>query len=187
MRTVFTTGQVAKIAKVAPRTVSKWFDSGRLKGYRIPGSQDRRIPRDKLIAFFKENGMPQGDELEAASKVNILTIGLDPALKDVVKIDDDSKLVVTHASGLFDAALSVNSANPPKVVILDSYSLSGDLIRDGLDSIRKDELFEDAVVVVVTGEDGVSQFDGADLTFQRPFDVMQLSAKLKLYTHEEAA
>ena len=42
---VFTTGQVAKICKVAPRTVSKWFDSGRLKGYRIPGSQDRRIPR----------------------------------------------------------------------------------------------------------------------------------------------
>ena len=44
MKTIFTTGQVAKICKVAPRTVSKWFDSGRLRGYRIPGSQDRRIP-----------------------------------------------------------------------------------------------------------------------------------------------
>ena len=49
---VFTTGQVAKICKVAPRTVSKWFDSGRLKGYRIPGSQDRRIPREYLIKFL---------------------------------------------------------------------------------------------------------------------------------------
>src|SRR5262249_61528897 len=38
MKKVFTTGQVAKICKVAPRTVSKWFDSGRLRGYRIPGS-----------------------------------------------------------------------------------------------------------------------------------------------------
>src|SRR5262249_14744586 len=36
MKKVFTTGQVAKICKVAPRTVSKWFDSGRLRGYRIP-------------------------------------------------------------------------------------------------------------------------------------------------------
>ena len=53
---VFTTGQVAKICKVAPRTVSKWFDSGRLKGYRIPGSQDRRIPREYLIKFLKEHG-----------------------------------------------------------------------------------------------------------------------------------
>jgi len=31
MKTIFTTGQVAKICKVAPRTVSKWFDSGRLR------------------------------------------------------------------------------------------------------------------------------------------------------------
>ena len=58
---VFTTGQVAKICKVAPRTVSKWFDSGRLKGYRIPGSQDRRIPREQLIRFLKEHGMPLGE------------------------------------------------------------------------------------------------------------------------------
>src|SRR5471030_3337809 len=55
MKKVFTTGQVAKICKVAPRTVSKWFDSGRLRGYRIPGSQDRRIPREQLIRFLKEH------------------------------------------------------------------------------------------------------------------------------------
>ena len=61
MKKVFTTGQVAKICKVAPRTVSKWFDSGRLRGYRIPGSQDRRIPREQLIRFLKEHGMPLGE------------------------------------------------------------------------------------------------------------------------------
>ena len=61
MKTIFTTGQVAKICKVAPRTVSKWFDSGRLRGYRIPGSQDRRIPREHLIRFLKEHGMPLGE------------------------------------------------------------------------------------------------------------------------------
>ena len=64
MKTIFTTGQVAKICKVAPRTVSKWFDSGRLRGYRIPGSQDRRIPREHLIRFLREHGMPLG-ELDA--------------------------------------------------------------------------------------------------------------------------
>lgn len=58
----FTTGQVAKICKVAPRTVSKWFDSGLLRGYRIPGSQDRRIPRDELKRFLKEQGMPPLDD-----------------------------------------------------------------------------------------------------------------------------
>jgi DNA-binding transcriptional MerR regulator len=58
---VFTTGQVAKICHVCQRTVSNWFDSGRLKGYRIPGSQDRRILRWSLITFLKEHGMPLGE------------------------------------------------------------------------------------------------------------------------------
>jgi len=64
MATTFTTGQVAKICQVAPRTVSKWFDSGRLKGYRLPGSQDRRIPRAYLLKFLKEHGFPIPAELQ---------------------------------------------------------------------------------------------------------------------------
>lgn len=54
----FTTGQVAKMCKVAGRTVCKWFDSGRLKGYRVPGSNDRRVPRESLVEFMTEYGFP---------------------------------------------------------------------------------------------------------------------------------
>ena len=81
---VFTTGQVAKICKVAPRTVSKWFDSGRLKGYRIPGSQDRRIPREYLIKFLKEHGMPLGD-LEDEAMAKILIVAQDQVLIENLK------------------------------------------------------------------------------------------------------
>lgn len=61
MRKVYTTGQVAKICRVFPRTVAKWFDSGRLKGYRLPGSRERCIPHAYLVKFLKEHGMPLGD------------------------------------------------------------------------------------------------------------------------------
>ena len=81
---VFTTGQVAKICKVAPRTVSKWFDSGRLRGYRIPGSQDRRIPREYLIKFLKEHGMPLGD-LEDEAMAKVLIVAQDQVLIENVK------------------------------------------------------------------------------------------------------
>jgi excisionase family DNA binding protein len=57
-KNVLTTGDVAKICNVAPRTVSKWFDTGQLKGYRIPGSKDRRIPLNELIRFMKAHNMP---------------------------------------------------------------------------------------------------------------------------------
>ncbi len=57
-KNVLTTGDVAKICNVAPRTVSKWFDKGQLKGYRIPGSKDRRIPVSELVRFMKVHNMP---------------------------------------------------------------------------------------------------------------------------------
>ena len=57
-KNVLTTGDVARICNVAPRTVSKWFDSGQLKGYRIPGSRDRRIPVSELTRFMKVHNMP---------------------------------------------------------------------------------------------------------------------------------
>lgn len=57
-KNVLTTGDVAKICHVAPRTVSKWFDNGQLRGYRIPGSKDRRIPVSELLRFMKVHNMP---------------------------------------------------------------------------------------------------------------------------------
>ena len=55
---VFTTGDVARICNVATRTVCIWFDKGLLKGYRIPGSKDRRIPVKELKRFMKANKIP---------------------------------------------------------------------------------------------------------------------------------
>lgn len=57
-KNVLTTGEVAKICNVAPRTVSKWFDAGHLRGYRIPGSKDRRIPLQQLVRFMRAHGLP---------------------------------------------------------------------------------------------------------------------------------
>jgi excisionase family DNA binding protein len=55
---VFTTGQVAQICNVASRTANKWFDKGLLKGYRIPGSRDRRVPSKELKRFMKAHNIP---------------------------------------------------------------------------------------------------------------------------------
>ncbi|MHC4260448.1 MAG: response regulator [Planctomycetota bacterium] len=74
-KNVLTTGDVAKICNVAPRTVSKWFDSGQLKGYRIPGSKDRRIPLNELIRFMKMHNMPT--TAISAGKTRVLIVDSD--------------------------------------------------------------------------------------------------------------
>lgn len=50
---ILTTGDLAEIISVATRTVAKWIDSGRLKGYRLPDSQDRRVLRSELLRFIR--------------------------------------------------------------------------------------------------------------------------------------
>ena len=55
---VLTTGDVAKICNVAPRTVSIWFDKGLLNSYCIPASRFRRIPIPELARFMTEHNIP---------------------------------------------------------------------------------------------------------------------------------
>ncbi len=95
-KTVLTTGEVARICHVAPRTVSKWFDSGKLRGYRIPGSRDRRIPRDQLVAFMRAHGMPL-DGLDGGV-CRVLIIGETP----------DGLIEALNASGRYEAQSAAN-------------------------------------------------------------------------------
>ena len=76
-KTVLTTGEVARICSVAPRTVSKWFDAGQLRGYRIPGSKDRRIPVEHLLRFMRAHGMPLNGLDNGLKRVLILAASIE--------------------------------------------------------------------------------------------------------------
>src|SRR5215475_13877697 len=64
---IYTTGEAAEICKVSQQTIIRCFDAGRLGGFRVPGSKFRRIPRDALIKFMTENGIPL-DNLESGRR-----------------------------------------------------------------------------------------------------------------------
>ncbi len=114
---VLTTGQVAQICNVAPRTVTKWFDSGQLKGYRIPGSKDRRIPTIELIRFMKAHDIPT-DELEIG-QVRILIIDTDweYAEKMAEAFKEKKNYQVHTASNSFDAGLIAQKVIPHIIMI----------------------------------------------------------------------
>ncbi len=50
---VFTTAEAARACGKSSTSIKRWFDSGELLGYRIPGSQDRRIPWAYLVKFCR--------------------------------------------------------------------------------------------------------------------------------------
>src|SRR5690606_7653344 len=76
---VFTTGEAAEICNVSQQTIIRCFDSGRLQGFRVPGSRFRRIPKAELLRFMKANDIP--------------TEGLDSGRKRILVVDDDKEIV----------------------------------------------------------------------------------------------
>src|SRR5947199_1545926 len=88
MKTVFTTGEAAKICKVSQQTIIRCFDNGQLKGFRVPGSRFRRIPRESLFKFMRDNGIP--------------TDALESGKRKVLLVDDDVDLVEMMSKVLMD-------------------------------------------------------------------------------------
>jgi CheY-like chemotaxis protein len=120
---VLTTGQVSRICKVAPRTVSKWFDTGQLRGYRIPGSKDRRIPLQQLVRFMKVHGMPM-DELETGqSRVLIVDPERDLTALLQQALTDAGQYEVRVAESAFEAGAITEQFHPH--VLLVSLDLPG--------------------------------------------------------------
>lgn len=180
MKTIFTTGQVAKICKVAPRTVSKWFDSGRLRGYRIPGSQDRRIPREHLIRFLKEHGMPLG-ELEDEAMGKVLLVGADAQVRgdlDDVMSNDEFKIEVA-ASG-FEAGIQAESLHPDCVVV--DFVMGRDESLMIAQNLRRNNEYSETVLIgLLSDEDNASGFDRTlfNETFRKPFDAALLAERIR--------
>ena len=182
MKKVFTTGQVAKICKVAPRTVSKWFDSGRLRGYRIPGSQDRRIPRDNLIRFLKEHGMPLA-ELEEETSSKLLLVGLDATLAAALRerLPESEGFKFEIANSGFEAGIQAESMHPDCIVIdvklgrLEAIQICQNLRRKGE--------YQSTVLIALVGAediagDGLAQH-GFNEVFRKPFDVALLAERIR--------
>ena len=180
MRTIFTTGQVAKICKVAPRTVSKWFDSGRLRGYRIPGSQDRRIPREHLIRFLKEHGMPLG-ELEDEALGKILLVGADGQIRGSLNemMGADEFKIESAVSG-FEAGIQAESLHPDCVVIDFGMGRNESLMI--AQNLRKNAEYTETVLIgLLSDDDNASGFDRSlfNETFRKPFDAALLVERIR--------
>jgi len=174
---VFTTGEAAKVCNVSQQTIIRCFDSGRLQGFRVPGSRFRRIPRHGLIRFMKENDIPL-DSLEGGKR-RVLIVDDDPEIVEMLQavLERDGRFEYRTAATGYDAGLLTESFRP-HVILLDYMlpDVNGNVVCE---RIRENPALEDTRIIFISGV--VDQTErsnlleaGADDFLQKPFDVKRL-------------
>jgi two-component system response regulator RpaA len=181
-KNVLTTGDVAKICNVAPRTVSKWFDNGQLKGYRIPGSKDRRIPLSELIRFMKQHNMPS--DLLAVGKIRVLIVdgdcNLSSALAEMLRAKADYEVQTVHSN--FETGATAQKFAPHVMLI--------NLLTEEINamqickSIRADEDLQTIKIIALANKLGSSESaallqKGFDGYISNPADVNEIIKKIE--------
>lgn len=176
-KTVFTTGEAAKICKVSQQTIIRCFDNGSLKGFRVPGSRFRRIPRDQLFSFMKDNGIPT-DALENGKK-KLLIVDDDQDLVELMSeaFERDGRFEIRTANNGFDAGMQVKEFRPD-IVVLDVMlpDING---KEVCQRVRSDSTLDSVKIICISGmieQDRVGDLRaaGADDFLQKPFTVDRL-------------
>lgn len=173
-KSVFTTGEVASICNLSQQTVIRCFDRGQLRGFRVPGSRFRRVPRESLIQFMKDHNIPL-ERLEMG-KTRVLVVDDDPAIVEMLVelLERDGRFDVHTAATGFDAGMKTREFLPD-VLVLDYLlpDINGNAVCR---SIRADESLKDLKIIIISGEierSSVNKLieDGADDFIQKPFSI----------------
>lgn len=183
---VLTTGEVAKICNVAPRTVSKWFDSGTLKGYRIPGSRDRRIPTGELVKFMRAHNIPL-DGVQSG-RTRVLIVDDEREIVDVMEriLTEQTNYEVKTALSGFQAGMECERFKP-HVILLDIHIGETDS-KQLADMVRKNEHLQFTKIVAMSGKltDGQAQGLkglGYDGFLKKPFQLRQVVEAIEAATN----
>jgi excisionase family DNA binding protein len=181
MKDLFTTGEAAEICRVSQQTIIRCFDSGRLEGFRVPGSRFRRIPRPSLIKFMKDNSIPP-DNLESGKK-RVLIVDDDAEIVELMAdvLGRDGRFEIKTASSGYEAGMSTQQFRPD-LILLDYMlpDVNGNVVCQ---TVKSNPEFENTKIIIVSGvvkQDEIDQLlkSGAEGFIKKPFTITELTDKV---------
>lgn len=151
-KSVFTTFEAAKLCHVSPLSIINWVNAGRLPAFRTPGGH-RRIRRDDLARFMRENSIPLPEELrDGSGRPRVLVVDDEATIREIIAESLARRAnpyeVMTAADG-FEAGRLVSTFRPDLVLL--------DLRMPGLDgfqvcrTIKADPETSSTIVIAMTG------------------------------------
>lgn len=181
MKDLFTTGEAAEVCKISQQTIIRCFDAGRLEGFRVPGSRFRRIPRQSLVKFMKDNSIPL-DSLESGKR-KVLVVDDDAEIVELIVdvLSRDGRFEVKTASSGYEAGIATEQFRP-ELILLDYMlpDVNGNVVCQ---TIRKNPDFSNIKIFIVSGvvkQDEIEQLlkSGAEAFIKKPFNLTELVDKI---------
>ena len=181
MKDLFTTGEAAEICKVSQQTIIRCFDAGRLEGFRVPGSRFRRIPRQNLVRFMKDNNIPL-DTIDSGKR-KILIVDDDAEIVELLEdvLERDGRFEVQTASSGYEAGMATEKFRP-ELILLDYMlpDVNGNVVCQ---AIRRNSDFENIKIIIISGvvkQDEIAQLlkSGAEDFIRKPFNITELTEKI---------
>ncbi len=177
IKAVYTTGEVARLCSISQQTVIRCFDNGRLRGFRVPGSRFRRIPREQLISFMRSNSIPLGNLGQATKRV--LVIDDDEAIVRMMVdiLSHDGRFDVASGTTGFDAGLLARDFLPD-IMLLDFKlpDINGNAVCR---AVRDNEHLSHTKIIIISGVADPDEINdvvraGADAFIKKPFEISEV-------------
>lgn len=178
---LYTTGEAADICSLSQQTIIRCFDSGRLRGFRIPGSRFRKIPRDNLLKFMKENSIPM--QSLPTGKKRLLIVDDDSEIVELMTdvLGRDGRFDIKTASTGYDAGIMTQKFNPD-LILLDYMlpDVNGNIVCK---TIKENPEFSNTRIIIISGVINQIEIDdllksGAEAFVKKPFSITELIDKI---------
>lgn len=122
----FSTSEVARYCHVTADTIRKWAEAGRIQVFKTPGGH-RRIRRDDLLRFLRENSIPIHPDLNDGG-VKVLVVDAERTVATLIQRFLDraqTPVEVAIAVDGFDAGRQI-AHFMPDIVFLDLQLMGAD-------------------------------------------------------------
>ena len=180
---LFTTGEAADICSISQQTIIRCFDSGRLDGFRIPGSKFRRIPRDSLVKFMTDNDIPLKNLNSGKKKILIVDDDAEIVELMVDVLSRDGRFDIKTASSGYDGGIMTQQFRPD-LMILDYMlpDVNGNIVCQ---TIRRNPEFANTKIIIVSGVVNQAEIQdlldaGAEDFMKKPFNITDLVDKISM-------
>jgi len=152
-----------------------------LSGFKEPGSKFRRIPRDELMRFMRDNGIPV-DRL-GGGKRRVLVVDDDEQIVELLVdvLERDGRFEVGTATTGYDAGIMTQQFNP-ELILLDYMlpDINGNVVCR---TIRQNPELNGTKIIIVSGvvnQDEINDLlaGGADDFIKKPFNIDKLIGRM---------